>query len=144
MKIYLASSWRNKDQPDMVKFLRELGYSVYDFKKDGTSFHWSDIDIHWKSWRPVQYREALQHSLAKKGYASDIGGLKWCDVCVLLQPAGKSASFEMGWAMGASKPGIMHVPGPMDPELMFREATITTTLVELKEALEQAKRGLLR
>ena len=144
MKIYLASSWRNKDQPDMVKFLRELGYSVYDFKKDGTNFHWSDIDLHWKSWRPVQYRDALLHSLAKKGFAEDMAALKWCDVCVLLQPAGKSASFEMGWAMGAGKPCIMHVPVPIDPELMFKDAVFTTTLVELKEALVQAKQNLLQ
>lgn len=30
MKIYVASSWRNNRQPDVVKFLRNLGYDVYD------------------------------------------------------------------------------------------------------------------
>lgn len=32
MKIYVASSWRNNRQPDVVKFLRDLGHEVYDFK----------------------------------------------------------------------------------------------------------------
>ena len=32
MKIYLASSWRNRYQQDVVKALREVGFTVYDFK----------------------------------------------------------------------------------------------------------------
>lgn len=47
MRIYVASSWRNKIQPSVVVALREAGHEVYDFRnpREGdTGFHWSDID----------------------------------------------------------------------------------------------------
>jgi hypothetical protein len=31
-KIYLASSWRNERQPELVRILREAGHEVYDFR----------------------------------------------------------------------------------------------------------------
>lgn len=31
-KIYVASSWRNQHQPQVVSFLREQGHEVYDFR----------------------------------------------------------------------------------------------------------------
>ena len=31
-KIYVASSWRNVFQQDVVNILRDLGHEVYDFK----------------------------------------------------------------------------------------------------------------
>lgn len=31
-KIYVASSWHNQDQPQIVRFLRNLGHEVYDFR----------------------------------------------------------------------------------------------------------------
>ena len=31
-KIYVASSWRNVFQQDVVDILRDLGHEVYDFK----------------------------------------------------------------------------------------------------------------
>ena len=35
MKIYVASSWRNEFQHNVVKALREDGHEVYDFREDG-------------------------------------------------------------------------------------------------------------
>lgn len=32
MKIYVASSWRNQYQPEVVATLRAVGHEVYDFK----------------------------------------------------------------------------------------------------------------
>ena len=32
MKIYMASSWRNADQPRVLRMIRELGHDVYDFR----------------------------------------------------------------------------------------------------------------
>ena len=42
MKIYLASSWKNTDQPDLVEALRNAGHDVYDFRNptpDDAGFH---------------------------------------------------------------------------------------------------------
>ena len=46
MKIYVASSWRNKYQQDVVKELREYGHDVYDFKNppNSTGFNWKQIE----------------------------------------------------------------------------------------------------
>lgn len=35
MKIYVASSWKNRVQPHVVKMLRAFGHEVYDFKNPG-------------------------------------------------------------------------------------------------------------
>lgn len=45
-KVYVASSWRNQHQPQVVSFLREQGHEVYDFRHPAgkTGFQWSQID----------------------------------------------------------------------------------------------------
>nr|DAI36486.1 MAG TPA: Nucleoside deoxyribosyltransferase [Caudoviricetes sp.] len=45
-KIYVASSWRNQHQPQVVSFLREQGHEVYDFRHPAgkTGFQWSQIE----------------------------------------------------------------------------------------------------
>lgn len=51
-KIYVASSWRNSFQQDVVKFLRDVGHEVYDFKNPPHGrggFSWSDIDKNWEN-----------------------------------------------------------------------------------------------
>ena len=61
-KIYVASSWRNVFQQDVVGILRDLGHEVYDFKNPphgNGGFQWSDIDPNWQNWTTEQYREAL-------------------------------------------------------------------------------------
>ena len=57
--VYVASSWRNRYQPDVVQWLRGLDLEVYDFRNprpgdDG--FRWSEIDPDWQQWTPAQYR----------------------------------------------------------------------------------------
>ena len=47
-KIYVASSWRNKYQPEVVAALRKAGHEVYDFRnpKDNPGgFHWADVCV---------------------------------------------------------------------------------------------------
>jgi hypothetical protein len=120
MNIYLASSWRNTHQPSVVRALRDDGNAVYDFRNPPSGsggFHWSDIDPGWQDWTPQQYAKALEHPLAKDGLASDMGALRWCDVCVMIQPCGRSAALELGWACGAGKKtAVLLVSG--EPELM--------------------------
>lgn len=134
MNIYVASSWRNNYQPGVVHALRRCGHEVYDFKhpKPGNNgFGWSEIDPNWKSWTPDQYRAALEHPIAKAGYDLDIGALRACDACVLVLPSGRSASWEFGYAMGQGKRGYVVQLEECEPELMYREARILTTMDEL-------------
>lgn len=141
MNIYVASSWRNDLQPAIVERLRALGHAVYDFRHPApgsTGFNWREIDPDWEAWDPVKYRQALQHPIARAGYALDIGALRACETCVLVLPSGRSASWKFGYAMGQGKRGIVVQFGPVEPELMYSEAEIVTNWAELVDALRGA------
>jgi hypothetical protein len=137
MRLYVASSWRNLLQPGIVVALRRCGHEVYDFRHPApgnTGFAWSQIDPDWKTWDAKAYRRALQHPVAVEGYAYDIGALKSCDACVLVLPSGRSASWEFGYAMGQGKRGAVVQFDAIEPELMYREAEIITSMDELFDA----------
>ena len=137
MKIYVASSWRNFLQPGIVHALRQCGHEVYDFKNPAPGnkgFAWSSIDPDWQNWTPDAYRSALQHPIAVKGYGYDIDALRACEACVLVLPSGRSASWEFGYAMGQGKHGYVVQLDAIEPELMYREATIITSMNELFDA----------
>jgi hypothetical protein len=137
MRIYVASSWRNQHQPRVVQVLRELGHVVYDFRHPAvgvSGFSWAEIDPNWKSWTPAQYREALEHAIAKRGYTYDEDALLWADTCVMVLPSGRSASWELGFMMGKGKQGFVYMPEPCEPELMYLRAQIIVTEGELRAA----------
>jgi hypothetical protein len=150
IRIYVASSWRNTYQPSIVELLRQDGHEVYDFKAplpgdDG--FHWSEIDPNWKSWTPEAYASALESPLAERGFLSDMTALENADLCVLVMPSGRSASFEYGyWRGRMQRHGILHIPSgePFEPELMFKGATITSHVVDLLKAVNAKKAELER
>jgi hypothetical protein len=122
MKIYVASSWRNELQPGVVQRLRNEGHEVYDFRnpRDGDNgFHWSEIDPAWEQWSPEDYRDKLDHPLAENGFKSDLDAMEWADVFVGVQPFGRSASIEMGWAAGQGKETILLLENG-EPELMVK------------------------
>lgn len=147
MKIYVASSWRNHLQPAIVLALRKCGHDVYDFRNPAPGnkgFAWSSIDPNWESWTAEEYRAALQHPIAVGGYKLDIDALRACDACVLVLPSGRSASWEFGYAMGQGKRGYVVQLDKIEPELMYREAAILTTMDELFDAFAPAGHELAR
>jgi len=126
MKIYVASSWRNETQPDVVEMLLLEGHEVYDFKnpKEGDKgFHWSEIDPDWESWNGDKYRDALSHPLAEEGFKSDYAAMEWADACVLVLPCGRSAHIEAGYFNGKGKKLIILLfDYELIPELMYKMA----------------------
>ena len=123
MKIYVASSWRNPYQPEVVKTLIQLGHEVYDFrnpKKWDTGFAWSDIDEWWEDWTTREYIEALKHPIAEAGFKNDFDAMKWADCCVMVLPCGRSANTEAGWMKGAGKKVFVFQPINQEPELMYK------------------------
>lgn len=139
MKIYVASSWRNQYQPEVVKKLREAGHEVYDFK-DADGFNWTEIDVEYQKWNPQQYLKGLQHEAAERGYGRDIKALDWCDCCVMVMPCGMSASLETGYARGQNKLTIVYIPELREPDLMIKMAHRITTdfaaVLEMINAVE--------
>jgi hypothetical protein len=135
LRVYVASSWRNDRQPVVVDALRAQGHEVYDFrhpKPGNAGFHWSDIDPDWKGWTPERYRELIDHPIANRGFELDYGAMRSADVFVLVQPSGRSAHLELGWACGAGKPTcILLADG--EPELMVK--MVDSLAVSLEEVL---------
>lgn len=108
MRLYVASSWRNPQQPSVVAALRTDGHDVYDFRHppggDHLGFSWAEIDPDWQSWTAEQYVAALHHPTAQAGFASDFGAMQRATGGVLVLPSGRSAHLEAGYFVGAGKP----------------------------------------
>lgn len=141
MKIYVASSWRNKHQPLVVGVLRAAGHEVYDFRNppNRSGFAWGHVNPRdWQEWTPEEHRAVLDHPVARAGYESDRGAIDACDVCVLVLPSGRSASWEFGYAFGLGKRCIVFMAEPVEPELMYREAEFAFTMAQLGAAVERA------
>lgn len=135
-KIYVASSWRNDYQAEVVQALRAAGHEVYDFKNPsdngGTGFHWSDIDPDWETWTPEEFAANLNHPIAVEGFDRDFKAMEWCNVMLLVMPCGRSAHLELGWGCGDGKQtAILLSDG--EPELMYR--TAKNLFVNLSEVI---------
>lgn len=143
MKIYVASSWRNQFQPEVVRQLRNAEFEVYDFRHptydpdhtliDNTGFHWSEIDPDWKQWTPQEFRKALDHPVAKEGFDFDFNAMRWADACVLVMPCGRSAHLEAGWFVGAGKPCFILLEDG-EPELMY---AMTKPCIDIDEVIAE-------
>lgn len=147
MKIYVASSWRCAEQPEIVAMLRDFKFEVYDFRNPDAGdhgFHWSNINPKWTAGTGQagmslkDYRdEALTSDVAKHGFGLDFAAMQWADACVLVLPCGRSAHLEAGWFSGQGKP--LHILLSEDqfcPELMYLMATsISITKSELLTSL---------
>ena len=123
MKVYVASSWRNEFQQEVVQRLRDNSHEVYDFRnptEGDNGFHWSEIDKYWESWQPYEYVKHLNHPIAEAGFKKDFDAMKWADVCVLVLPCGRSAHTEAGWMKGVGKRVYVFMPIHQEPELMYK------------------------
>jgi hypothetical protein len=142
-RIYVASSWRNVYQPQVVERLREHCHHVYDFRNPPNGvkgFAWSEIDPDWQAWSAARYRELLlTHPIASRGFVTDLRGMQWADACVLVLPCGRSAHLEAGWFCGQGKRCIILTRDGEEPELMALLATeICTSIDEVLMALKSA------
>lgn len=145
MRIYVASSWRNAFQPEVVRQLRLLGHEVYDFRNPPgrTGFSWSEIDPEWEKWTPTEFIEVMRtNPIASAGYNSDMAAIEACDLLILVLPSGRSASFEAGVAKGMEKPVIVFMPKACEPELMYWDCDIFSTWSEVVSALPQYDPGV--
>ena len=137
MHIYVASSWRNNQQQDVVAVLRDDGHTVYDFRAASWDpaapeggFRWSDIEPDWQTWSPESQAVGLCHPTAVERFELDMAALREAQACVLVQPCGASAHLELGYAVGTFKPtAILLAPG-VEAELMYRMCTAVLTQLD--------------
>lgn len=141
-KIYLASSWKNNDQPQILQRLIGEGHEVYDFRNPpcrNRGFSWSSIDVDWNTWSSGQYlSNLLYRPECSHGYLADLRGMEWADTCVLLLPCGRSAHLEAGYCKGRGKRLIIMLNNNFEPDLMYLMADhIVNHPHELTEVLGQ-------
>jgi len=138
-RIYVASSWRNKYQPDVVANVRQLGHEVYDFRNPPgkAGFQWKDIEEGWMQWDLERYRHLLTTTPdAAFGFIADYRAMQWADTCLLVLPCGRSAHLEAGYFNGANKRLVIYIPEPIEPDLMYLMANhICLTMNEVQECL---------
>lgn len=141
MRLYLATSWRNPNQEKAVAALRQVGFTVYDFKhptpwQDG--FAWTETDPHWEQWTNTDWTHAIRtHPRARRAFASDFVAMQTADACVMLSPSGRSAHIEAGYFVGARKPLLIVLTDEQPPELMYNMAA------RVYQRLDPAIRDLL-
>lgn len=144
MKIYVASSWRNKHHPGVVKRLVAEGHDVYDFRNPvpgDYGFHWSDIDTNWENWTPGEFVRGLEHARAHDGFGKDMHALAYADAVILVLPSGRSSHLEMGWAVGVTGVSTcVYIPEPVEPELMYKMCDcMVTSMDDLIAWLEEQR-----
>jgi len=143
-KVYIASSWRNEYYSETVRLVRDLGHEVWDWRNPptgGNGFGWHQAGLvgykHGDRVSAVDWSDMLNHPVAQAGYASDLAGMNWCDVGVLLHPCGRSAHLEAGWLAGRGKKVHLVVPESTEPDLMVLAlgGTLCTGITELLHVL---------
>ncbi len=130
LNIYVASSFRNTRQPEVVRRLREDGHEVYDFH-EAPGFHWRDLDPNWERWTAKEMRFILNNDdRVSSAFESDQRALDWCDAVVYVLPCGKSASLELGYVVGAGKLAAVLLDDSGEPETMFKLAHVICLTIE--------------
>ena len=110
MKIYLASSWKNRLAVlEMAKLLRCEGHVVDAFcdEKNRVSFNWSELFgiMDKEGWdiTELDAKDMMNHWRVQEAFEEDKRYLDWSDAVIMLMPCGRSAHLEAGYAVGSGK-----------------------------------------
>lgn len=146
MKIYTASSWRNKYYESVVEWLKYDGHEVYDFRTaistpdKSLAFNWEQIDAKWEDWTPEEFTRSIKNPLALNAFKSDYQGMIESDACVLILPCGRSSHIEAGYMKGLGKKLYIYMPVKERPELTYSIADgIYTNIAMLSQRLKSLK-----
>jgi len=123
MKLYTASSWKNKYYDRVILLLRDAGHEVYNFREHTYAFRWEQIRPDPLKWTSREFVEALHHPISDRAFGVDFDGMKWADACVLISPCGRSSHVEAGWFVGQGKPLFILLNEGQEPELVYKMAT---------------------
>ena len=132
MKVYVASSWKNEQHPEVVKALKRAGHDAYDFKAAETAFRWDAFTPTQLSAPQRFCQEVLPSEVAQKAFKSDIEALRGADATVLVAPCGASAHLELGVAIGTGQLTIVLLDNPVRTvELMWLAADVITESLDV-------------
>jgi len=112
MKVFISSTWKNVNSVrKMAERLRNEGHIVYDFtdrKCRKTPEHMSTEDKNVFNPEKDNYCQHMESQVEL--YACVMNNqeaLRWCDLCILLQPCGVAANVDWAYALGAGKSTIV-------------------------------------
>ena len=138
MKVYVASSWRNKVYPEVVALLRHAGYEVYDFRHQSAS--WEEFD--WEVTEGVGSHElfdVLNHPAVQTRFQNDMNALQACDAVVCVLPCGRSAHLELGYGIGTGKRTVLLWHDGDEPDIMHNAVdAIVFSVADIPQALANA------
>jgi len=102
MKIYTASSWKNESLVRVIaEGLRANGHDVYCFCEQGAGqhiFEWDNVVTH-----DDDGITCLDTDDSRRAFDVDKRGLDWAECCLLINPSGRDAHLEAGYAKGRGK-----------------------------------------
>lgn len=134
--LYLIGSLRNPRVPIVAHRLRAAGFEVFDdwFASGPTADEaWQAYEIQ----RGHTFQEALLGHSAKHTFGFDFEHLRRAKAAVLVLPAGKSGHLELGWVIGAGRPGFILLDGePERYDQMYALANVCLTTDELLDRLQ--------
>lgn len=135
-RVYVIGALKNPDVVCLANELESGGYDVFaDWYSPGP-----EADQFWCDYEKARghtYAQALDGPHAWNIFDFDKKWLNWCDVAVLVLPAGKSGHIELGYCIGAGKRGFILMDGePERWDVMYRFAEkVCMTTEELLDAL---------
>lgn len=139
MKLYVASSLRNRHYRSIISKLRGMGHEVYDF---GDPPAGSDEFGILPPVPPEGHYEALRGSVGQATFKRDSNALALADAVVLALPCGRSAHIEAGFAAGQGKPLAIYLQPfeVQEPEVMYNFGTLVWNEQMLKDWLARIER----
>ena len=106
-RIYLAGSWRNKQEILLIRdILKSQGHEVDCFASEEngrTSFNWSKLADIQDKLPSMDAKDMLEVPRVQEAFREDKKWLDWCNICILTLPSGKSSHLEAGYAKGQGK-----------------------------------------
>lgn len=161
-RIYVASSWKNEDQPRFVNELSKRGHKVYDFRNPmgrNDSNVWDSVTRRVGNYEQYKrlsevssddFAKMLDDREALERFRDHHIALRSADTCILLLPCGKSAHIEAGLMAGFDKEVfVLCTERHIKPELMYLSFGLGSDVFfndeeKLFKALEEPVPGVCR
>jgi len=112
MRIYISSSWKNRDNVrEMAIRLREDGHKVYDFTdpecRKTEEFPHEKRPEPFNPKKHKSYSALLRNSHMYAAVMNNQEAIRWCDLVILLLPCGLDAHADWAYGIGLGKDTII-------------------------------------
>lgn len=132
MKVYISASWKQRDRVrTLAVALRAAGHEVYDFTdpacRGQPEIPPEKFPEQFDPERHIYRDYLLSVSHWGQAVAGNRKALRWCDVCILLLPAGCDSHADWALAVGLGKLSLVvghPPPGERTPSHLWADALL--------------------